>query len=413
MGRRPGQNPSVRTRMNTTRGVNEYYFQYWVDVAGQERRERRTEVIGLVSQITQSEAERKKLDFIMHLGVNSNEYRIPSSLTFADAVKHNREVFAPRMLRASTFSVAECHLKAHLEEDWNDVPVEHIDIDRVNEWAWRKRKDGLSWVTIKNILRTMQRVLSCAAKDRTPPFSQEGLAISEKDKLRMRIDSRKAVSFSWGDSKRIASAVRKLDALDENRKSAYATAFLLASASGLRCGELFSLKLDDIDFRAGTISVDESAERRLYEIGPCKNAAAYRTILLADREGKEALRVLKSYLANKEPHPCSLLFHSGNGSPLRETNVLHDGLHPALRALGLPQAGMHAFRHGCNRRWELAGLNPAVLRQQMGHTSQAMTTRYTGEVPLEQVRAAFSIQNSNKVVILENSGKWKKFAASA
>jgi hypothetical protein len=29
--------------------------------------------------------------------------------------------------------------------------------------------------------------------------------------------------------------------------------------------------------------------------------------------------------------------------------------------------GLHAFRHGCNRRWELAGLNPAVLRQ---HGSQ-------------------------------------------
>jgi integrase len=413
MGRRPGQNPSVRTRWNKTKGVNEYYFQYWMDVAGQERRERRTEVIGLVSQITQSEAERKKLDFIMHLGVNSNEYRIPSSLTFADAVKHYREVFAPRMLRASTLSVAEYHLKAHLEDDWNDVPVEHIDIDRVNEWAWRKRTCGMSWVTIKNILRTMQRVLSCASKDRTPPFSQEGLAIPEKDKLQMRIESRKAVSFSWAESKRIAAAVRKLDTLDENRKNAYATAFLLASASGLRCGELFALKLDDIDFRARAIRVDESAEQRRYEIGPCKNAAAYRTVLLVDREGKEALTALKSYLAKKQPHPCSLVFHSRSGSPLRDTNVLHDGLHPALRALGLPQAGMHAFRHGCNRRWELAGLNPAVLRQQMGHTSQAMTTRYTGEVPLEQVRAAFSTQNENKVVILENSGKWKKFAASA
>jgi integrase len=51
---------------------------------------------------------------------------------------------------------------------------------------------------------------------------------------------------------------------------------------------------------------------------------------------------------------------------------------------------MHAFRHGCNRRWELAGVNPAVIRQMMGHTSATMTARYTGEIPLEQIRAAFS-----------------------
>jgi len=33
---------------------------------------------------------------------------------------------------------------------------------------------------------------------------------------------------------------------------------------------------------------------------------------------------------------------------------------------------MH-FRHGCNRSWELSGMNPVVLRQQMGHSSAVMT----------------------------------------
>jgi len=81
---------------------------------------------------------------------------------------------------------------------------------------------------------------------------------------------------------------------------------------------------------------------------------------------------------------------SRHDTPLIETNVLHDGLYPALRALNLLKAGLHAFRHGCNRRWELAGLNPAVHRQQMGHSSAAMTARYTGEIPLQHVRQAFS-----------------------
>jgi len=61
---------------------------------------------------------------------------------------------------------------------------------------------------------------------------------------------------------------------------------------------------------------------------------------------------------------------------------------------------MHAFRHGCNRSWELSGMNPVVLRQQMGHSSAVMTARYTGEIPLEQVRAAFSsMELENKEVI--------------
>jgi len=98
------------------------------------------------------------------------------------------EMFSPpRMLRDSTVDVADGHLRNHLEPDWNDIPVEHIDIDAVNEWIWKKRQAGLSWVTIKNILRTMQRVLSCSSKDKKPPFSQEGLAIAERDKLQMKI----------------------------------------------------------------------------------------------------------------------------------------------------------------------------------------------------------------------------------
>jgi integrase len=338
--------------------------------------------------MTKSEAERKKLDFILNLKLNSNDYRIPSSRTFAHAVKHYREVFAPRMLRESTFSVADGHLKCHLEVDWNDIPVEHIDIDAVNEWIWKKRHEGLSWVTIKNILRTMQRVLSCSSKENKPPFSQEGLAIPERDKLQMKIEGRGAVSFSWVQTKQIAEHVYKLD-VDSARKERYAMVFVLAAATGLRCGELFALRLNDVDFKAGTIRVDESADQRTYKIGPCKNVAAYRTVLLADSQGKEALSMLKRFLRGNQS-PSALVFRSKRGSPLRETNVLHEFLHPVLKALGLPQAGMHAFRHGCNRRWELAGMNPAVLRQQMGHSSAAMTARYTGEIPLEQVRAAFS-----------------------
>lgn len=388
MSRRAGQNPSVRRRMNRTKGVEEYFFQYWIDVPGQEKRRRETEVIGPIKTMTRSEAERKKLEFILNLKVNSNDYRIPSSRTFAHAVTHYREVFAPRMLRESTYSVADGHLKCHLEADWSNVPIEHIDIDAVNEWIWKKRQEDLSWVTIKNILRTMQRVLSCSSKDKKPPFSQEGLAIPERDKLQMKIESREAVSFSWHDAKQIAAEVHKFD-VDQTRKERYSTVFILAAATGLRCGELFAMRFNDVDFKASTIRVDESADQRTYKIGPCKNAAAYRTVLLADQEGKEALGMLQHYTRGAQDS-SSLVFRSKRGSPLRETNVLHAFLHPVLRALKLPQAGMHAFRRGCNRRWELSGMNPAVLRQQMGHSSAVMTARYTGEIPLEQVRAAFS-----------------------
>ena len=111
-----------------------------------------------------------------------------------------------------------------------------------------------------------------------------------------------------------------------------------------------AVRLKNVDFNAGTIRVDESAHLRTCKIGPCKNAAPYRTVLLADFQDKEALPMLKRFLKGNQ-NPSALVFRSKRGSPSRETNVLHEFLHPVLKALGFPQAGMHAFCHGCNRRW--------------------------------------------------------------
>ena len=170
----------------------------------------------------------------------------------------------------------------------------------------------------------MQRVLSCCSNDKKPPFSQEGLAIPERDKLQMKIESREAISFSWSQAKQIAGEVYKLD-VDDVLKEQYATLFILASASGLRCAELFALRINDLDFKAGTIRVDESADQRTYIIGPCKNVAAYRTVLLADAEGREALLILKRFLKGPQTQ-TSFAFRSKRGTALRETSVLFGAL---------------------------------------------------------------------------------------
>ena len=391
MSRRKGQNPKLRIGTRTD-GTKYFYLQYWLDVSGVEERKRRREVLGPVRTkaggLTRTEAEAKKMQFLAEL--NGRSFTVPSSKIFADAVKHYRGVFAPRMLRTSTFSVADGHLKTHLETDWNNEPVDHITIDRVNEWAWKKRKQGLSWVTIKNILRTMQRVLSASSKSQKVPFSQDGLAIPERDKLQMKVKSRTNVSYSWEQTLRIVEQLKSIDSLGQARREKYSTLFLLAAASGLRIGELLALRADDIG--KNTIRVDESLDRAGV-IGPCKNVAAYRTVVLVDSEGQAAMKALRQFVKHD-----GLVFHSRNHGPLAETTILTQALHPAVKALGLPKAGMHAFRRGCNRRWELARVSSAVIRQQMGHATADTTTLYTGEIPIEQVTQHFQLEPNGAAV---------------
>jgi integrase len=178
----------------------------------------------------------------------------------------------------------------------------------------------------------------------------------------MKVTSGKKVSFSWAQAERTADQVGKMEMLGNARRERYFTLFLLAAASGLRSSELLVLRANDIDFGAKTVRVEESSDQRdRGEIGPCKHATAYRTVLLFDPEGQKAMRRLARFMGIVSDSN-SLVFHSKRGGPLLETNILNQGLYPALEALGLEQAGMHAFRGGCNRRWEIAGVNPAVIR---------------------------------------------------
>jgi integrase len=308
MSRRKGQNPKVRVKARSN-GERVYYFQYWADLPGVEDRKRMTEVIGPVSLMTKCEAERRKLDFIAKLGFNSPQYQIPSAQTFAHAAKHYREKFGPMMHRESTRSTWEGRLKNHLEPDWKDVPIDLITSDAVSEWAVKKRMEGLSWSSVKDSLRTMQRVISAFRKDRKVPFSQRGL-IPNREELHMKVQSRQKVSFSWEHATNIAEHVRTMDGLGDFRRDEYATLILLAAASGLRCSELLALRTNDLDFAANTIIVDEASDQRTSgKVGEYKNDAAYRTVLLADAEGRKAMWELKRFVGTTAT-PDALVFRS-------------------------------------------------------------------------------------------------------
>jgi integrase len=170
------------------------------------------------------------------------------------------------------------------------------------------------------------------------------------------------------------------------------TLFIVAAASGLRIGELLALHNDDIDVENSTVRVDESVDKTGI-IGPCKNVAAYRTVVLADKEGQHAMRALKQF----EKHD-GLIFRSKRSGPLVENTILIQGITPVLKKLGFSKSGMHAFRRGCNRRWELARVSAAVIRQQMGHASASMTALYTSEIPVEQVAKQFQLEPNGAAV---------------
>jgi integrase len=71
------------------------------------------------------------------------------------------------------------------------------------------------------------------------------------------------------------------------------------------------------------------------------------------------------------------VFEARNGAPLSDVNVRNRILHPLLAALGIPKAGLHAFRHGRVTMLRKHGTPADLQKQWIGHSSLRTTDRYS------------------------------------
>ena len=83
---------------------------------------------------------------------------------------------------------------------------------------------------------------------------------------------------------------------------------------------------------------------------------------------------LKQYIGRKQ---AGRVFEARNGSPISGNNVLKRVLHPLLKRLEIPKAGLHAFRHSRVTMLRKNGTPEDLQKQWIGHSSLRTTDRYS------------------------------------
>ena len=84
--------------------------------------------------------------------------------------------------------------------------------------------------------------------------------------------------------------------------------------------------------------------------------------------------MLKEYVGRRT---SGFLFHNKNGNSFSQTNLLRRGLHPALKKLGQPKAGFHAFRR-FRTTWLRKNRTPEdLIRFWLGHADESVTDGYS------------------------------------
>jgi integrase len=184
------------------------------------------------------------------------------------------------------------------------------------------------------------------------------------------------------------------------RPSRYYALLVLALTTGLRSGELFGLRWQDVDLDAGMLTVNQTLEKPgpNPRFGRPKSKASRRTVTLS-AQVVETLRRHKGkqnedrLQLGAEWYDFGLCFTVFDGKPLRSGNIRRDAFHPLIKKAGVPMIRFHDLRHSHATMLLSAGIHPKVVSERLGHSGIGITLdTYSHVMPNLQREAADTLE---------------------
>jgi integrase len=151
----------------------------------------------------------------------------------------------------------------------------------------------------------------------------------------------------------------------EKKNPAMARYFTFAFFTGLRPSEMIALQWGDIDFRAGSMRVQRA---RVRSIDKDTKTHTARDVELSE-PAMQALKEQKATSFMAGTH----VWLAPSGTVFADTDIpVRVFWRPALRALGIRDRDARQTRHTYATICLMAGMNPAYVSRQMGHSSPKM-----------------------------------------
>lgn len=140
--------------------------------------------------------------------------------------------------------------------------------------------------------------------------------------------------------------------------------------TGLRPSEALALRWGDVDFQSGYVRVDK-AQSKGRSLSRTKTGR-HRDVRL-NRHAEAALRAqrAKSYLAGGS------VFVSEDGKPYKTEKAQRVAFTRALKKLGIRHRPAYNMRHTYATVCLMAGMNPAFVANQLGHSVQMLLNVYS------------------------------------
>jgi integrase len=346
---------------------------------------KRERILGPVSDLTKAQAQ-QKLDALIEASTGQISGAMASDSTFSDLWK------CYSVLKSASWSTATRNavtsiFSGHSKKKAHPSVVEAIGYRRVSE---------LTRGTVQEFLNQMAtRGDSYSAVKKARTYLAAAMEYARDERLITDNSARKLelpTQLLRKPSERYYSLeeVRRLLSEAHGREHLVLRIFLNC---GLRPGELFALREDDIE--PGQIKIDEAVkevERGAKRIGETKTSASRAYVGIGPGLQEEldiwirARRQQCAYHVTASASSSDLLFPTETGTSFRLGNYLKRYLKPLAKKAGIADMTYQALRRTCATHFQKHA-RPRDIQAQLRHSKLEMTGRYIKEIP-DQVRAA-------------------------
>lgn len=287
--------------------------------------------------------------------------RAPLSVFLDHWLEEHRPNWQPR-----TYIHNEMVCRLHIVPGLGNIALDSLDVPRVQRWLRALREQQVSTDLPGRALRVLRAALNAAVAWRILDYNPATLVRTPKH------------SPKRGIALTAAQTATLLATVEGHRLAAL---YHIALTLGLRRGELLALRWADIDFQAGTLTVQGG-----------KTAAAHRTLPLDSCLIARLRQHWQHQIAERAALPLTwhehgLVFPSEVGTPMIARN-LYRHFKQTLRVAGLPDARFHDLRHTALTRLAERGAPPGVVQAIAGHTSPALALQVYTHANLDALRAA-------------------------
>lgn len=307
--------------------------------------------------------------------------------------------FAERWLDAQTFDATSRQavtprLTVHILPHLGDVELRHLRPSAIQAWL-RGRQEAIAPSYVAQVLTTLSAILSAAVEDgriATNPCDASSVKAP-------KVERRRIVPWS----------VERVEEIMRGHVERCRAMPVVAAGCGLRQGEVFGLRLDDVDFLRRRLLVRRQV-RLLggHPVFALPKGGKEREVPLPEWVGVALAESVRRFA----PSEVTLPWRDLDGESTTETLIFAEGhawnrnefnrrvWRPALEAVGVApsrETGMHQLRHHYASVVLDAGVSIRALAEYLGHTDPGFTLRtYAHMMPESEDRARAAIDAAHR-----------------